>query len=158
MDNDLNGLADLIANLITKYAGVLDLDNLQNPTPEKNIEDKNKFDMKKNRLSKSHSTKFKLIDEIDNLDVEDKHYKRRKNDLDDSLYRMYDTIEELEGQLIEALIAEIQIYEEKQPNLQWLKSITFKFPIIDEDLNIDLDNNEQVECIALLVRDEATAK
>ena len=78
-------------------------------------------------MSKSHSTKFKLI-------------------------------KELEGQLIEALIAEIQIYEEKQPNLQWLKSITFKFPIIDEDLNIDLDNNEQVECIALLVRDEATAK
>lgn len=28
MDNDWNGLADLIANLITKYAGVLDLDNL----------------------------------------------------------------------------------------------------------------------------------
>ena len=50
MDNDLNGLADLIANLITKYAGVLDLDNLQNPTPEKNIEDKNKFDMKKKQI------------------------------------------------------------------------------------------------------------
>ena len=32
MDNDWNGLADLIANLITKYAGVLDLDNLPNPT------------------------------------------------------------------------------------------------------------------------------
>ena len=114
--------------------------------------------MQKHRLRKSHSTKFKLIKEIDNLDVEDKHYKRRKNDLDDSLYRMYDTIEELEGQLIELLISEIQIYEEKQPNLQWLKSITLKFPIIDEDLNIELDNNEQVECIALLVRDEATAK
>ena len=40
MDNDWNGLADLIANLITKYAGVLDLDNLPNPTPVKNIEDK----------------------------------------------------------------------------------------------------------------------
>jgi len=118
----------------------------------------NEIDNYQKELRKSHSTKFKLIDEIDNLDVEDKHYKRRKNDLDDSLYRMYDTIEELEGQLIEALIAEIQIYEEKQPNGQWLKSITFKFPIIDEDLNIDLDNNEQVECIALLVRYEATAK
>ena len=43
---------------------------------------------------KSHSTKFKLIEEIDNLDVEDRHYKRRKNDLDDRLYRMYDKIEE----------------------------------------------------------------
>ena len=36
MDNDWNGLADLIANLITKYAGVLDLENLPNPTPVKN--------------------------------------------------------------------------------------------------------------------------
>ena len=45
------------------------------------------------------------------------------------------------------MIAEIQIYEDKQPNGQWLKSITFKLPIIDEDLNIGLDNNEQVEVV-----------
>lgn len=50
VDNDWNGLADLIANLITKYAGVLDLDNLPNPTPVKNIEDKNKFDMAKTQI------------------------------------------------------------------------------------------------------------
>ena len=41
MDNDWNGLADLTANLITKYAGVLDLDNIPNPTPVKNQEMKN---------------------------------------------------------------------------------------------------------------------
>lgn len=52
MDNDWNGLADLIANLITKYAGVLDLDNLPNPTPVENIEDKNKFDMAKRQIVK----------------------------------------------------------------------------------------------------------
>lgn len=136
-------------------------------------------------LRKSHLTKFKLIEEIDSLDVDDKHYKRRKSDLDDRLYRMYDKIEELEGrlieaktkketietekltgdniykvliyfdklykvmndverrQLIEALISEIQIYEEKQANGQWLKSIIFKLPIIDEELSISLDNDEQ---------------
>lgn len=33
MDDSWNGLADLIANLITKYAGVLDLDNLPTPVP-----------------------------------------------------------------------------------------------------------------------------
>lgn len=48
-------------------------------------------------------------------------------------------------QLIEALISEVQIYEEKQANGQWLKSITFKLPIIDEDLNMSLDNDEQVD-------------
>ncbi|HFU9469911.1 TPA: hypothetical protein ACGNH2_002076 [Streptococcus agalactiae] len=52
MDNDWNGLADLIANLITKYAGVLDLDNLPNPTPVKNIEDKNKFGIAKTQIEK----------------------------------------------------------------------------------------------------------
>ena len=147
----------------------------------------NEIDNYQKELRKSHSTKFKLIEEIDA-----KHYKRRKNDLDDRLYRMYDKIEELEGQLIEAkakkeiieaekltgdniykvliyfdklykvmndverrqlieaLISEIQIYEEKQPNGQWLKSITFKLPIIDENLNISLDNDEQVETVALI--------
>ena len=152
----------------------------------------NEIDNYQKELRKSHSTKFKLIEEIDNLDVEDKHYKRRKNDLDDRLYRMYDRIEDLEGrlieakaiketieaekltgdniykvliyfdklykvmndverrQLIEALISEIQIYEEKQMNGQWLKSITFKLPIIDKDLNICLDNDEQVETVVLL--------
>ena len=152
----------------------------------------NEIDNYQKELRKNHSTKFKLIEEIDNLDVDDKHYKRRKQDLDDRLYRMYDKIEELESklieakvkketieaekltgdniykiliyfdklykvmndverrQLIEALIAEIQIYEDKQPNGQWLKSITFKLPIIDEDLNIGLDNGEQVETVCLL--------
>ena len=52
MDNDWNGLADLIANLIIKYAEILDLDNLPNPTPLKNIEDKNKFDMAKTQIEK----------------------------------------------------------------------------------------------------------
>jgi len=47
VDNYWNGLADLIANLITKYAVVLDLDNLLNPTLVNNIEDKNRFDIAK---------------------------------------------------------------------------------------------------------------
>ena len=58
-------------------------------------------------------------------------------------------------QLIEALISEIQIHEERQPSGQWLKSIAFKLPIIDEDLGIGLDNGEQVETVALLQREES---
>ena len=68
----------------------------------------------------------------------------------DKLYNVMNDVER--RQLITSLISEIQIYEEKQPNGQWLKSITFKLPIIDEDLNISLDNNEHVECVTLLVR------
>ena len=144
------------------------------------------------QLRQDYAIKSKLIEEIDNLNPDDRHYIRRKADLDDRLYRMYDKIEELESQLmdarakktsieaekitgdniykvliyfdklyfamndverrqlIEALIAEIQIYEERKPNGQWLKSIWFKLPIIENDLSIGLDNGEHVESIVLL--------
>ena len=61
----------------------------------------------------------------------------------DKLYNVMNDVER--RQLITALISEIQIYEEKQLNGQWLKSITFKLPVIDEDLNISLDNDKQVD-------------
>ncbi len=148
------------------------------------------------QLRQDYAIKSKLIEEIDNLNPDDRHYIRRKADLDDRLYRMYDKIEELESQLmdarakktsieaekitgdniykvliyfdklyfamndverrqlIEALIAEIQIYEERKPNGQWLKSIRFKLPIIENDLSIGLDNGEHVECVVLMSRVE----
>ena len=146
------------------------------------------------QLRQDYAIKSKLIEEIDNLNPDDRHYIRRKSDLDDRLYRMYDKIEELESQLmdarakktsieaekitgdniykvliyfdklyfamndverrqlIEALIAEIQIYEERKPNGQWLKSIRFKLPIIENDLSIGLDNGEHVETVCLMSR------
>lgn len=64
----------------------------------------------------------------------------------DKLYKVMNDVER--RQLIETLISEIQIYEDKQPNGQWLKSM----PIIDEDLNISLDNDEHVECVVLMSR------
>ena len=51
---------------------------------------------------------------------------------------------------MESLIDEIQIYEERQPNGQWLKSIRFKLPIIDEDMSLSLDNNSHVETVVQL--------
>ena len=146
------------------------------------------------QLRQDYAIKSKLIEEIDNLNPDDRHYIRRKADLDDRLYRMYDKIEELESQLmdarakktsieaekitgdniykvliyfdklyfamndverrqlIEALIAEIQIYEERKPNGQWLKSIRFKLPIIEKDFRIGLDNDTHVETVCLLHR------
>ena len=144
------------------------------------------------QLRQAYSTKSKLIEEIDSLDPDDRHYRRRKSDLDDRLYGMYDKIEELESlliaarakkqaieaekltgdniykvliyfdqlygkmddrekrQLIEELISEIQIYEERQPNGQWLKSIKFKLPIIAEDMSLSLDNDAHIETVVRL--------
>lgn len=146
------------------------------------------------QLRQAYGVKSKLIEEIDSLDPDDRHYINRKADLDNRLYNMYDKIEGIENQLIaarakkqsieaekltsdniykvliyfeklyavmneserrqliEALISEIQIYEERQPNGQWIKSIKFRLPIIEEDMDICLDNDEHVECITVLER------
>ena len=148
------------------------------------------------QLRQNYSIKARLMEEIDSLDPDDRHYLKRKTDLDDRLYKMYDKIEDTENlliaarakkmaieaekltgdniykvliyfdklyarmdeqerrQLIEALISEIQIYPERQANGQWLKSIKFKLPIIEEDMSISLGNKEQVETVALLERME----
>ena len=129
------------------------------------------------------------MEEIDSLDPDDRHYIKRKADLDDRLYRMYDKIEEEENLLvearakkqaieaekltadniykvliyfeklygvmndverrrfIEALISEIQIFPERQPNGQWLKSIKFKLPIIGENMELSLDNDKHVDVV-----------
>lgn len=143
------------------------------------------------QLRQSYSVKSKIMEEIDSLDPDDRHYIRRKADLDDRLYRMYDKIEETESRLIEArakktaieaekitgdniykvliyfdklykvmndvekrqlmesLISEIQIFEDRQPNGQWLKSMKFKLPIIEGDMELSLDNDEHVEMSAV---------
>ena len=144
------------------------------------------------QLRQSYAVKSKLMEEIDSLDPDDKHYVKRKSDLDARLYKMYDKIEEIENQLtaarakkmaieadkltadniykvliyfdklysamddlekrqlMETLISEIQVYEERQPNGQWLKSIKFKLPIIEEDMDLSLDSNNHIETVCLL--------
>ena len=66
--------------------------------------------------------------------------------------------EEEQRKLMESLIEEIQIYEERQPNGQWLKSITFRLPIIEKDMKISvgngLDSEQHVETVVLMSRVE----
>ena len=144
------------------------------------------------QLRQSYSVKVRLMEEIDSLDPDDKHYIKRKADLDDRLYKMYDKIEDTENQLVaarakkmaieaekltgdniykvliffdklysvmddqekrqlmESLLSEVQIYEERKPNGQWLKSIKFKLPIIEEDMSLSLDNDAHIETVVLL--------
>lgn len=53
---------------------------------------------------------------------------------------------------VELIIEEIHIYEERQANGQWIKSIHFKLPIVEDLLNVGLDKNSQVETVCLLSR------
>ena len=71
----------------------------------------------------------------------------------DKLYAVMD--EQERRQLMESLISEIHIFEERKPNGQWLKSIKFKLPIIEEDMEISLDNDTQVESVVCLSREKA---
>ena len=152
------------------------------------------------QLRQYYSVKSKIMEEIDTLDPDDRHYIIRKSDLDERLYRMYDKIEEAENNLMDArakkqaieadkitgdniykvltcfeklysvmnpverkklmehLISEIQIYPERQPNGQWLKSIKFRLPIIENDMDLRLDNGSHVECVIALSKGEIDSK
>ena len=67
--------------------------------------------------------------------------------------KLYAVMNEQEKrQLMETLISEIQIYSERQTNGQWLKSIKFKLPIIEEDMSLSLDDDTHVETVCLLSR------
>lgn len=45
------------------------------------------------------------------------------------------------------LIEKVEIRDEKNDSGRWVKSIIFKLPIIEKDLEISLDNNEHVEAV-----------
>lgn len=70
----------------------------------------------------------------------------------DKLYAVMNEIER--RQLMEALISEIQIYEDRQSNGQWLKSIKFRLPIIEKDINLSLEDDKHVETVVLMSRKE----
>ena len=148
------------------------------------------------QLRQYYSVKSKIMEEIDTLDPDDRHYIIRKSDLDEQLYKMYDKIEEAENNLMDArakkqaieadkitgdniykvlvcfeklynvmnplerkklmehLISEIQIYPERQPNGQWLKSIKFRLPIVESDIDLCLDNESHTECVIALSKGE----
>ena len=144
------------------------------------------------QLRQLYHNKDTILSDIDSLDYEDKHYQRRKTDLENRLYKTYDKIEEAEELLVSAktkrrslladkitgdniykaliffdklydkmneaerreflsqLVDNVQIYEERKENGQWLKSIEFKLPIIEKEFTLSLDNDTQNETVVLL--------
>ena len=69
--------------------------------------------------------------------------------------KLYNVMNPLERKkLMEHLISEIQIYPERQPNGQWLKSIKFRLPIVEKDIDLCLDNESHTECVIALSKGE----
>ncbi len=119
-------------------------------------------------------------------------HQRRKTDLENHLYKIYDKIDDAEELLVSAkakkrslladkitgdniykalvffdklyaqmneaekreflsqLVDNVQIYEERKENGQWLESIEFKLPIIEKEFTLSLDNDTQNETVVLL--------
>lgn len=144
------------------------------------------------QLRQLYHNKDTILSDIDSLDYEDKHYQRRKTDLENRLYKTYDKIDEAEELFISAktkkralladkitgdniykaliffdklyaqmneaekreflsqLVDNVQIYEERKENGQWLKSIEFKLPIIEKEFTLSLDNDTQNETVVKL--------
>ena len=48
-------------------------------------------------------------------------------------------------EFLSQLVDNVQIYEERKENGQWLKSIEFKLPIIEKEFTLSLDNDTQNE-------------
>ena len=144
------------------------------------------------QLRKLYHNKDTILSDMDSLDYEDKHYQRRKIDLENHLYKTYDKIDDAEELLVSAkakkrslladkitgdniykalvffdklyaqmneaekreflsqLVDNVQIYEERKENGQWLKSIEFKLPIIEKEFTLSLDNDTQNETVVKL--------
>ena len=144
------------------------------------------------QLRKLYHNKDAILSDMDSLDYEDKHYQRRKTDLENHLYKTYDKIDDAEELLVSAkakkrslladkitgdniykalvffdklyaqmneaekreflsqLVDNVQIYEERKENGQWLKSIEFKLPIIEKEFTLSLDNDTQNETVVML--------
>ena len=152
------------------------------------------------QLRKLYHNKDTILSDMDSLDYEDKHYQRRKTDLENHLYKTYDKIDDAEELLVSAkakkrslladkitgdniykalvffdklyaqmnevekreflsqLVDNVQIYEERKENGQWLKSIEFKLPIIEKEFTLSLDNDTHVETVVKLSLKKDTPK
>ena len=65
--------------------------------------------------------------------------------------KLYDKMSEAEKrEFLSQLVDNVQIYEERKENGQWLKSIEFKLPIIEKEFTLSLDNNAQNETVVKL--------
>ena len=152
------------------------------------------------QLRQLYHNKDTILSDMDSLDYEDKHYQRRKTDLENHLYKTYDKIDDAEELLVSAkakkrslladkitgdniykalvffdklyaqmneaekreflsqLVDNVQIYEERKENGQWLKSIEFKLPIIEKEFTLSLDNDTHVETVVKLSLKKDTPK
>ncbi len=191
---------DAVAEIITKL--------VQNPKFEEEIRKKigSKIDLSglekeleelEKQLRQLNGAKQRLGQQMDTLDIMDRHYERKYQDMEERLYKIYDEIEKVENSMDEirtrvfnvkqqkisgdsvyqfllyfdklydkftdlekkkfmsSFVERVDIYEQAQPDGRFLKHIKFRFPVYyngQETQDIDWDNENTVEAVALLIK------
>ncbi|WP_018375319.1 hypothetical protein [Streptococcus orisratti] len=106
---------------------------------------------------------YDKLEEIDSLIVENEERKEvilKQKMTADNVYEIllkFETLlavmEEVDKKrFCQLLLEKVVVRDEKNENGRWVKSLFFKLPIIENNLEISLDNNEHVECVVLLQR------
>lgn len=111
---------------------------------------------------------YKMYDKIDDTESQliDARAKKQAIDADritrdnilsilTNFEKLYSVMSDIEKHdLMEMLIADIQVYPQRQANGQWLKSIHFKLPLVnDNELKFSLDKNDWLENVCVFSRD-----
>lgn len=110
------------------------------------IEIDNEISNYNKQLKHINGLKDRLLDEIDGLDWEDKHYERRKTDLEARLNKAYDKIEDLEYVLEKALTRRDAIEKDKITR-QHIFAILINF----EDLYNKMNDEERRQFLEALI-------
>lgn len=144
----------------TQYIGTKK--SLEKQIDSQDVMDKH-YDRKVNDLQKRLDKMYDYISDAEDM-LEDA--KTRKKTIEsekltgENVYKLlihfdkvYDTMDDEDKRaLLVALIKEIHVYEEEQANGQWLKSIKFNLPLLEEELELGLDNDSHVETVVLMSR------
>lgn len=189
-------VAEIIRKLVTnpRFSEVM---KTKINTSVDTTEAENELANAKKQLKQLVGTKDKIIMQIDNLDVLDRNYDRKYEDLQKRLDLIYDKISDAEDivsvsedkllniqkdkitgdniynyllmfdsiydvlsdmekkQFYNALLSDVQVFEEEQDNGQIIKSIGFKFPVFyngEFTKTIIRDKEKTVETVVLLSR------
>lgn len=156
LDQEINALETQLKQFYAIKKKTLDEIESLNP-------DEKYYDHRKSDLDDRLYHMYDKIDECEQALIEARS-KKQSIEADkvsnDNVYKILTHFDKLYDQmnarerrrLIEILVSEIQIYPERQPNEQWLKSISFRLPIIKNNMDFSLDNGGHVETCVLLCR------
>ena len=77
------------------------------------------------QLRKLYHNKDTILSDMDSLDYEDKHYQRRKTDLENHLYKTYDKIDDAEELLVSAKAKKRSLLADKITGDNIYKALVF---------------------------------